>query len=342
MAEWADLAPECEELLGDRLRRAVDDACPDHRLDSHIAVGVRGVRLQTDQAAGALEHLVEIAKCISVRALLAIHPLTRLRVRAGHMHVLDHTPVGSMRHTASLPAAFFIKLPVRGGGINRCQAARHRSPAARARNFGGRRARTRDCNTDRRPASAARLWHDANAEWLADRFLDREAPKLAVELIRRALRPDALDERDRLEHHALALAGVRNIEQLVVRRQAAGADTEDEATLAHVIELRDLRRDHGGMAVRQIDDAGCKRDALRLWDQTCHQHQGRRDRLAGGGEMLAQPHLVEAEPLGEQGLLGSLRKEGAKGPRGRMERHHEQAEAHFISIERWNIFAYSS
>src|SRR5262245_64593408 len=56
--------------------------------------------------------------------------------------------------------------------------------------------------------------------------------------------------------------------------------------------------------------------------------------------MLAQPHLIEAEPLGQQRLLGGLRKEIAERPRRRMERHHEQAEAHgFVSIRHDGMLA---
>src|SRR6185436_4048298 len=99
------------------------------------------MRLQADQPVRALEHLVEIAKRISVRALLAVHPLTRLSVRPGHMHILDDTPVGSIRHAAGLAAAFSIELPMRDRSIDRCQAARHRSPTARACDSGGWRVR---------------------------------------------------------------------------------------------------------------------------------------------------------------------------------------------------------
>jgi hypothetical protein len=183
-------------------------------------------------------------------------------------------------------------------------------------------------DADRRAARPPRLRHAADAELVADRLLDPEVPELAGELVGRALRPDAPDHVERLQHHAMALVGVGNIEQLVVRRQAAGADAENEAPAAHVIELRGLGRDDGGMAVRQVDDAGGEHDAAGLRDEARHEHHRGRDRLAGGGEVLADPQFVEAEALGQQGFLRGLLEIRAKRPRRRMQRHHEQAKAH--------------
>ena len=125
-------------------------------------------------------------------------------------------------------------------------------------------------------------------------------------VVGRVLRPDALDDVHRLDQHPVALLDVGDVEQLVVGRQAAGADAEQEAALAHVVELRDLRRDHRRMPVRQVDHAGAEDDAAGLRDQARHEHQRRRDRLGGGGEMLADEDLVEAEPLGQQHLLGGF------------------------------------
>jgi hypothetical protein len=41
-----------------------------------------------------------------------------------------------------------------------------------------------------------------------------------------------------------------------------------------------------------------KGNALGALKQAGEEHQRRGDRLSGSGEMLAQPHFVEAEPVG--------------------------------------------
>ena len=49
-----------------------------------------------------------------------------------------------------------------------------------------------------------------------------------------------------------------------------------------------------------------KREILGLRHQAGEKHQRRRERLGGGGEMLAHPELVVAEPVGEDRLGGVL------------------------------------
>src|SRR5262249_27595078 len=109
------------------------------------------------------------------------------------MHILDHPPIGAVRYSASPAAALALERPIRGHRAHRRERCRHWPPAPLARDLRSRRIRARDRNTDRRSTRASRLRHDADAELVANRLADPEAPELAAELIGRALRPDALD-----------------------------------------------------------------------------------------------------------------------------------------------------
>jgi hypothetical protein len=60
--------------------------------------------------------------------------------------------------------------------------------------------------------------------------------------------------------------------------------------------------------------------------QRGHEHYGRGDRLRGG-EVTADPELVEAGPVGQQGLPRVLGQRLVHCPPGRVQRHHERAEA---------------
>ena len=58
------------------------------------------------------------------------------------------------------------------------------------------------------------------------------------------------------------------------------------------------------------------------------EHQRRGDRLGRGGEMLAQPQLVEAELVGEQRFFGVLFERAPERAIRRMHRHHEHSQTH--------------
>ena len=102
-----------------------------------------------------------------------------------------------------------------------------------------------------------RLRHEADAKLGQDRLLDLHVPVLALDIVGRVLRPDAQDRVDRFHERALARGRI-DVEQLEVGGEPAGADAEQEAAAAHVIELRDLAGDDRRMMVRQVDDGGAE------------------------------------------------------------------------------------
>ena len=112
------------------------------------------------------------------------------------------------------------------------------------------------------------------------RVLDLHVPEFAFEIVGRILRPNPLDHVDVLDQHARLLRAVRrHPEQFRIGRQASGADPEDEASATHVIELRGLGRDMGGVPVWRVDDAGGEFEPLGAGQQVRHEHQRRRIRL---------------------------------------------------------------
>ena len=163
-----------------------------------------------------------------------------------------------------------------------------------------------------------------------DRVFDLHRAKFAGQIVRRILRPDALDGRNGLHRLAAAYAAVGIAEQLEIGKKPARPDAKHEAAAAHVIELRDLGGDDGGIVVRQTDHAGAEFQVFGARHETRHEHQRRRNRLRGRGKMLAQPHLVETERVGVKRLLFVLGQRVGERARWRMHRHHEYSEAHLI------------
>ena len=156
------------------------------------------------------------------------------------------------------------------------------------------------------------------------------AAEFAGKIVGRILRPDALDRGDGFHRLARAHAAVGVAEQLEVGEEPARADAEHEAAAAHVIELRDLGGDDRRIVVRQADHAGAEFQVFGARHEARHEHQRRRDRLGGRGEMLAEPHFVEAERVGVERLLLVLGERLGERARRRMHRHHEYSEAHLL------------
>ena len=180
---------------------------------------------------------------------------------------------------------------------------------------------------DRRVRLLQRLRHEADAELGQDRLLDLHVPEFALDVVGRILRPDAQDHVDRFHEGALARRRV-DLEQLEVGGEPAGADAEQEAAAAHVIELRGLAGDDRRVMVRQVDDGGAEGEVLGLRHEAGEEHQRRGERLGGGGEMLAHPELVIAELVGQDRLGGVLGQGVGERAAGRMHRHHEHPETH--------------
>ena len=103
---------------------------------------------------------------------------------------------------------------------------------------------------------------------------------------------------------------------------------EVEATAREVVEEHEAIGEQQRMVVRQGVDSAAETDVLRPFRSRSDEHFGRRDALVAARVVLADPHLVEAEAIevldqveialqGERGVLAR-----------RMERRHEQSEAH--------------
>src|SRR5260221_10219953 len=93
--------------------------------------------------------------------------------------------------------------------------------------------------------------NEALADILDQGLLCRDVPVFSVEIIRRLTGPNFQNLIDCFKKHLVAV-GVEIAEQLGVRQQSAGAYTEDQTPVEHVIEHRHTGRDGGGMGVWNI------------------------------------------------------------------------------------------
>ncbi len=327
-AERAHLLAEGDELVEHGLRRAVGHACARDDLRCRFLIGHVGPWLEPRQKADAVEHLAHIREEVGVRAGCAEDAVVRLRVGWRHQDVAGDAPIVAVRRTANFDAGLAVGLPMARDGISRDDIGGDDAPALER--GGARRRRLRACerDRDRRAPLLVRFGHEAHPQVGQDAILDLDVPELALERIGRILRPDALHEIHGLDHHAVARMHVGILEQLEIRDEAAWSDAEHETALAHVIELRRLGGNDRGMMVGNVDDRGAEGDVSRAREEIGEEHQGRGNGLGGGGEMLAQPQLLEAELVGEQRLLRVLVERAPEGAVRRMHRHHEHTETH--------------
>ena len=84
------------------------------------------------------------------------------------------------------------------------------------------------------------------------------------------------------------------------------------------------------MMIGQVDDGGAERDVFGMREETREEHHRGRDWFGGGGEMFAQPQLVEAERIGEHRLFTVLVERAPERAARRMDRHHEHSQAHIV------------
>jgi hypothetical protein len=97
-----------------------------------------------------------------------------------------------------------------------------------------------------------------------------------------------------------------------------------------VVELRGFGGHDRGMMIGQVDDGGAEHDVPSAREKTGEEHHRRRDRFGGGGEMLAQPQLVEAERVGKHRFFAVLVERAPQRAARRMDRHHEHSQAHIV------------
>jgi hypothetical protein len=144
---------------------------------------------------------------------------------------------------------------------------------------------------------------------------------------------DRLTAQQRHDHvecfvHARALLVSGNAEHVRVRRQLTRSAAEHRATARQMVEQHEPVRQHQRVVIRQRVHAAAEANVLRARRGGRDEHLGRSDDLVAAGVVLADPRLVEAEPIEmlEQ-LEVALEREGRILP-GWVKRCHEKAEAH--------------
>src|SRR5262249_23535604 len=104
-----------------------------------------------------------------------------------------------------------------------------------------------------------------------------------------------------------------------------------EAATGHLVELGDALGEHQRAVVGQAGDSGAELDRPGGPQGARDEEVGARDVLPHRREVLADPRLLEVEPVEDHELLQVL-VEGAGGVgAGRVERHVEVADAHGAS-----------
>ena len=129
---------------------------------------------------------------------------------------------------------------------------------------------------------------------LLARLRHRELPELMVVITGRGVIPQLEHQLDHVGRQAavLTLFGV-HLEQLEVAGEAAGADAEVEASLRHVVELRDALGQHQRMVVREAGNAGAELDLLGATERVGNKQVRCRDILPDRRKVLADPGFVK-------------------------------------------------
>ena len=216
---------------------------------------------------------------------------------------------------------------MRAHPLRQQKVGRDDAPAADSRVRGALRGRLHHRHHDRWVGLLVRTDHQALADLRDHRPLGRDAPVLPREVVRRRTGPDP-ENRVHALVELLAPIEIEIPEHLPVRRQPTGADAEDEPSLEHVVEHRDLRRDRSRMAVREIDRPGAKLDLLGHRSEAGEKDDRVGDRLCHVGHVLADERLGETELVREHDRVAVLlQRLHIIAPHG-MQGHREIAEIH--------------
>ena len=120
----------------------------------------------------------------------------------------------------------------------------------------------------------------------------------------------------------------RDAEHVRVGGELTGPAPEHGAPAGEVVEQHEPVGEQQRVVVRQRVDAGAEPDVLGALRRGRDEHLGRRDDLVAGGVVLTDPHLVEAEAVEvDDQVEVALERERGVLP-GRVERGHEESEAH--------------
>ena len=170
----------------------------------------------------------------------------------------------------------------------------------------------------------------ALADFGDQRFLGRQIPEFALEVVGGFASPQSDHVVDAFEEHRLAIAA-KVLEHLHVGRQAARADADNQAAFEQVVEHRHVGGKGGGVAIRQIQRAGAKRDVLGVVHQARQKHQAGRDRFGQIGGVLTDKGFGKAEPVGQQNRFAVFLQRFQIVAPGRVQGHGEVAEFHWYT-----------
>ena len=237
----------------------------------------------------------------------------------GEVHRADEAPLRPLGGVTVLRGDVVPRLPV---GADRVEALlrrrrdREQPGVVLARGLrAGRRDRRRDRDLDVRLAVRLQL---------QPRVLQREP----VGLLRDGLA--AQQRHDRVERlvHARPLRVGGDAEHVRVGGELARTAAEHRTAAREVVEQHEAIREHQRVVIGERVHAAAEADVLRARRGRRDEHLGRRDDLVAARVVLADPHLVEAEAIEVLDQLEvALERERRVLP-GRVERGHEESEAH--------------
>ena len=159
---------------------------------------------------------------------------------------------------------------------------------------------------------------------LLARLRHRELPELVVVVTGRRVIPQLEHQLDHVGRQAavLTLFWV-HLEQLEVAGKAPGADAEVEASLRHVVELRDALGQHQRVVVRETGDARTELDLLGATKRVGNKQVRCRDILPDRRKVLTDPGFVKPQLVQGDDLL-QVRFDRLREVRaGGMQRHCE-------------------
>ena len=178
-----------------------------------------------------------------------------------------------------------------------------------------------------RPLQGA--WDETLADILDQGLLNRYAPIFALQIIRRLAGPDLKHLIDRFQEHRVPVR-FEITEDLRVRQQPAGADTEDQAAIEHVVEHRNRGSNRSRMRVRHVDGAGAEFDLFRRGGEPGDEGNAGGDVLGLVGDVLADIGLGEAQFVRQQESFAVLLQGQPPILVERMDRHGKEPEIHSL------------
>ena len=143
-------------------------------------------------------------------------------------------------------------------------------------------------------------------------------------LLRRG--PEQREDRlERLLHHPALLDRI-DAHHVRVGRQRARSGAEDHAAAGEVVEQHPAVGDHQRMVIRQRHHAGAEPDVLGPFGGRGDEHLRAGDQLVAAGVVLAEPHLVEPEPVQRDRAIEVVFQCDGGGLADRVERRDEHPE----------------